>query len=63
MPQLWVGVSPGQVELSLFSLSLSLSLSLSDAGHLGGPGQGRGSEMRVGLAEAWQVRSGRSGKV
>ena len=49
--------------LSLFSLSLSLSLSLSDAGHLGGPGQSRGSEMRVGLAEAWQVRSGRSGKV
>ena len=51
-----MGVSPGQVELSL---SLFLFLSLSDAGHLGGAGQG--SEMRIGLAEAWQVRSGRIG--
>ena len=37
-PRLWMGVTLGQVELSLFSLTLNGS----DAGHLGGTGQGLG---------------------
>ena len=60
-PQLWTGVTPGQVELSLsLSLSLSLFLNWSDAGHLGGARQGlRTRDMRQGYgrgmaSEEWK---------